>query len=231
MKRTPPRIPVITPTGNSMGRATVLATVSQRIRKIAPERKELIITILWSTPTHMRTKWGTTRPTNPIAPERDTQTPVSRDCNNKNYPFRPLNVDTEMERLLLAQGHGVKVEAEEIGGHQPREGGAKRKLDKNPIRFSERTYDPEKDVVEVLGPGDRHNKDDEGRRNKVYHDPSEEKTRGLEGAAPDACRVEKKDHKKAPEEPRYGKGVNAENVAEGQDDGHADSGGGSARYA
>jgi len=73
-------MPVITPTGNSIGEMIVLAKVSQKIKKPAPERKELIKRIRWSPPTNIRKKWGTTNPTKPIIPATDTLHPVSKEA-------------------------------------------------------------------------------------------------------------------------------------------------------
>ncbi len=41
----PPMMPVMTPTGNSKGEITVRAMVSQRIRNVAPAKKDPIKTI------------------------------------------------------------------------------------------------------------------------------------------------------------------------------------------
>ena len=66
----------MTPTGISVGAITVLATVSQMIKKLAPNSMEAGINILWSGPMSKRTMCGTTRPTNPIGPLIATTAPV-----------------------------------------------------------------------------------------------------------------------------------------------------------
>ena len=65
----PPIIPVMTPTGSSSGAINVLAIVSHITKKAPPRIKDEGRSILWSLPTIIRIKWGTTRPTKPIEKE------------------------------------------------------------------------------------------------------------------------------------------------------------------
>ena len=71
---------VIIPTGISVGAMRVLATVSQTIKKLAPNSMEAGIRILRSEPTISRTVWGTINPTKPMGPVIDTTVPVMSDA-------------------------------------------------------------------------------------------------------------------------------------------------------
>ena len=70
----------MTPTGISVGAMTVRATVSQMIKKLAPNNIEAGINILWSGPMSKRTICGTTRPTNPMGPLIATTDPVTKEA-------------------------------------------------------------------------------------------------------------------------------------------------------
>jgi hypothetical protein len=75
-KKGPPNIAVIIPTGISVGARSILASVSQATRKLAPKSMHAGISIRRSGPTNNRTIWGTINPTKPMGPEVATTVPV-----------------------------------------------------------------------------------------------------------------------------------------------------------
>ena len=76
MKKGPPNIAVMIPTGISVGASKVRANVSQIIKKLAPNNMDVGISILRSDPTKSRTICGTINPTKPIGPQVATTVPV-----------------------------------------------------------------------------------------------------------------------------------------------------------
>ena len=63
---------VILPTGSSAGAANVLARVSAKRQKIAPNRMEKLKTVRVSLPKRRRTICGIINPTKPITPQQET---------------------------------------------------------------------------------------------------------------------------------------------------------------
>ena len=63
---------VILPTGSSAGAASVLAIVSAKRQKIAPNRMENVKTTRVSLPKSNLTMCGIMSPTNPITPQHET---------------------------------------------------------------------------------------------------------------------------------------------------------------
>lgn len=68
----PPKNPVITPIGNSIGLKINLDIVSQKIRNDPPKIKENGITFLWEEPKRPLIIWGTIKPTKPMIPDKQT---------------------------------------------------------------------------------------------------------------------------------------------------------------
>ena len=63
---------VMLPTGSSAGAASVLARVSAKRQKIAPNKIEKVKTVRVSLPKRSRTIWGIISPTKPITPQQET---------------------------------------------------------------------------------------------------------------------------------------------------------------
>ena len=73
-----PQSAVTTPTGSSCGENIMRAKRSAQTIKIAPNKMEKLISLLWAAPTMLLAICGMTKPTNPIAPLMETRTAVSK---------------------------------------------------------------------------------------------------------------------------------------------------------
>ena len=92
---------VTTPIGSSTGFNSVRATRSASIKNTAPPNNDAGSKRLWSGPTIMRTMCGVTRPTKPIVPPMETQTPISALTAMSSVSFT-CRTGTPMLRALLS---------------------------------------------------------------------------------------------------------------------------------
>ena len=210
-------MPVTTPTGSSRGRATVLAIVSDIMRKTAPARKEETRRMRWSGPTRRRRKWGTTRPTKPMMPASETHSPVRSDVRIKSIlfvlsTFMPRWSASSSPRLRALRSKQKKYEMK-----SPAAVAASASLDEKPIRLAEGADDPEKDAVEVFEAGDGHDQKHHRRAYEIDHDSDEEEALHAQRAPPRAHGMEKEDRGQGAGEARKGKRVRSGEAGQPED--------------
>ncbi len=98
---------MITPTGSSMGAKAMRATTSTQTRKMAPTSTATGSARRWSVPTSMRTMWGMTRPTKPMAPETATMMPVSSE-HEEEGDAEAADIDAQRLGGIVADEQGVE---------------------------------------------------------------------------------------------------------------------------
>ena len=199
-----PTSAVSTPSGTSAGSAIVRAARSPTTSSTAPPRAEATTSTRWAGPTTMRTRWGTTRPTNRMMPLTATAAAVSR-ATTTSITTRSRSTSTPSGGPSAPPGRAGRASAPmSTASARAEQRDRQHRRHLGPGRLGDAAELPEGDRPQLGVGREEHEQADERAGQGVDGDAGEDQGDDL-GAAVVACRqVDETEGDEPPDEGRDG---------------------------